>query len=299
MVTDEIWRNNARLLMIVPTRGRPDNAEELCDAWSALGRGRADLLFAVDDDDPALPDYQSVSNRWNVTGVTNVTVYVGPRLRLGGTLNAASRRYIDAYDAIGFMGDDHLMRTGSYDLALLAELERLGTGIVYGNDLIHGPALPTAVAMTSDIIRTLGYMVPAGLVHMFADNAWKAWGEGIGRLSYLPDVVIEHVHPLVGKAPMDDLYRETEQLMEPDSRRWNDYRLMGGLDADIERLRHMIQATEAARSDTGCVKGHADDEYNYSRKLDGTRACGECSRERESARYELWFGEANRGVAAV
>ena len=287
--------------MIVPTRSRPDNVEDFLDAWSATTFGRADLLFAVDDDDPALPRYREISDASRCAGFTRgVHLHVGPRLRLGGTLNAVSEKFTDAYDALCFMGDDHLARSGRWDLAFLAELERLGTGIVYGNDLIQGPALPTAVAMTTDIIRELGYMVPAGLVHMFADNAWKAWGEGIGRLTYMPDVIIEHNHPLVGKAPMDDLYRETETLMGPDSARWDDYRLMGGLNADIERLQHMInvkaQATAAAALEGRCLNGHGLD--GHCRKLDGSQACSECAWEQDRARSALWM-EEERGVAAL
>jgi hypothetical protein len=279
-----------RLLMIVPTRGRPQNAEAVLDAWTALSMSAAgDLLFAVDEDDPALKDYLSID--------PDMRIYVGPRRRLGGTLNFIAARYADVCDAIGFMGDDHSPRTQGFETRFMAELDRLGTGVVYGNDLIQGPNLPTAVAMTSDIIRTLGYMVPAGLVHMYADNAWKAWGEGIGRLSYLPDVVIEHVHPLAGKVPDDEGYREAAGHMESDAARWNDYRLLGGLAADIERLRAMV----AAKKPLGdvCPNGHElSGPYSTVPKLDRSPDCTLCSSERGDEYLKL-AEEDKRAVAAL
>lgn len=286
-----LCHNTGRLLMIVPTRGRPQNAEALMEACAIVAmRGDVGrLLFVADEDDPSLNDYLSL---------VPDNLHVGPRRRLGGTLNDVALRYASACDAIGFMGDDHLPRTQGFDIELMAELDRLGTGVVYGNDLIQGPNLPTAVAMTSDIIQTLGYMVPAGLVHMFADNAWKAWGEGIGRLSYLPDTIIEHVHPLAGKAEEDDGYREVAAYMDPDSQRWSDYQLMGGLAADVERLRAMINAKKPWGST--CPQGHElAGEHSTYQKLDGSLGCSACrwAGEKEFNKYAK--EDAARGVAAL
>ena len=33
-------------------------------------------------------------------------------------------------------------------------------------------------------------------------------GRGLGRLTYLPDVILEHAHYIVGKAEQDALYQE-------------------------------------------------------------------------------------------
>ena len=106
--------------------------------------------------------------------------------------------------AIGFCGDDHRPRTVGWDQAYLDALREMGTGIVYGNDLLQGEALPTQVAMTSDIIRALGYMAPPDLVHMYADNWWRELGRRAGCLRYLPDVIVEHMHPVAGKADWDE-----------------------------------------------------------------------------------------------
>lgn len=230
------------LLMIVPTRGRPGNTSELIEAWTATTSRHADLLIAVDDDDPDLDGYRALGLPEAVTPLGGqIRMTVGPRERLGGTLNTLSHRYAPHYRALGFLGDDHRPRTRHFDAALIGALDRLHTGIVYGDDLFQGPNLPTAVAMTSDIVTTLGYMCPGGLVHMYLDNAWKAWGEGIGRLAYLPHVVIEHLHPHAGKGTTDDRYTEVWDLMGPDEQRWQTYR-QHRLALDIGLLRdHLNQ----------------------------------------------------------
>lgn len=221
-----------RLLMIVPSRGRPRNIQCLADAFDATSADRADLLICIDDDDPEHDAYLALDID------DDIGIDSGPRLRLGGTLNKAASTDAGDYFAVGFCGDDHIFRSRAWDERFLDALHDLGSGIVYGNDLIQGPALPTAVAMTSDIVTTLGWMAPPGLVHLFLDDAWRDLGNAMGRLRYLPDVVIEHLHPIAGKAPTDAGYEEVNApaLYAADGAVYQNWR-EHGLPADIDKLR--------------------------------------------------------------
>jgi len=100
----------------------------------------------------------------------------------------------------------------------------------------------TAVAMTSDIVQTLSYMAPPQLVHLCLDLVWVEWGKGMERITYLPDVVIEHLHPAAQKAEMDAGYAEvnSEQQVSADSAAYYEYRDGGGLEADLEKLRKLV-----------------------------------------------------------
>lgn len=233
----------ADLLMIVPSRGRPQNAAALLDAWGQTATGAADLLIAVDEDDPELAGYQAlhVLDRWRPElGVPRWDF--GERLRLGGTLNAVATKYASDYRMLGFLGDDHRPRTSGWDRQMVDALGELGTGMVYADDLFQRQNLPTQIAMTSDIVRSLGYMVPGDLVHLYIDNAWAELGNGIGRLRYLPDVVIEHLHPSASKAEMDDSYRETnsDAQFEADRHRFEDWKRFS-LDADVAKLQELTR----------------------------------------------------------
>lgn len=238
----------ADLLMIVPSRGRPQNVAALLDAWRETATGVADLLVAVDDDDPLFEEYAALRTAVAWPAALRSPRWVnGPRMRLGGTLNDVALRFRgdrfgNEYRAVGFLGDDHRPRTAGWDRRMVEALDDLGTGMVYGDDLFQRQNLPTAIAMTSDIVRALGYMVPGGLVHLYVDNAWAALGNGIGRLRYLPDVVIEHLHPSAGKAELDDSYRETnsDAQFDADRHRFEDWKRFS-LDADVARLQELIR----------------------------------------------------------
>lgn len=226
------------LLMIVPTRGRPDSVTAILDCWRQTG-ATAGLLFAVDDDDPLLAGYREHMETINDPRIHWVT---GPRLRLCGTLNKVALEYAPRYRFLAFMGDDHRPRTAGWDERLRICLSG-GPGIVYGNDLLQGALMPTAVAMTSDIVQTLGYMAPPALVHLCLDLVWLDWGRGMERITYLDDVVIEHMHPANGKAAMDAGYQEcnSSEQSTADATAYFNYRDNGGLEADLEKLRALVE----------------------------------------------------------
>lgn len=185
------------LVMLVPTRGRPKNAERLDKACRELNRANTKIVFGVDEDDPELDAYRDVVP-------VHVTKPGSPGMV--GALNQLAGQYWDGALNLGFMGDDHCPRTAGWDEHLCKALEGQLGGVAYGNDLIQGPNLPTAVAMDSWIPKTLGYMAPPVLKHLYVDNVWRDWGVALNKIAYLHDVIIEHIHPLVGKAPQDERY---------------------------------------------------------------------------------------------
>lgn len=231
------------MLVIVPSRGRPHNIRDLITQWVGT-EAHATLLIAVDDDDPELDGYQAVFTHHKDDERIQWTV--GPRLRLAGTLNAvAMSRIMRAgaldTDIIGFMGDDHRPRTMHWDATVEDVFKQWPHCVVYGNDLLQGINLPTQVFMSAGIIKTLGYMVPPGFVHMYLDNTWKAWGQAMNRLVFLNDIVIEHMHPVANKAPWDDRYIEVNagQQYAEDEAAFKTY-VASRLHDDANKLRELI-----------------------------------------------------------
>jgi hypothetical protein len=192
----------ADLLIVVPTRGRPDNIRRLVAAWDTTGAAPcADLMIAFDADDPARDDYADIVARTGIRAYENLR-----QTPMVPALEAATASAIDAYPAVGCMGDDHVPRTPGWAATYLSALRELGTGIVYGDDRHRGEDLPTQWAMTSNIVNTLGRMVPAPVQHLYSDRSVLDLGRAADCIRYLPDVVVEHMHYAVGKAVKDDGY---------------------------------------------------------------------------------------------
>jgi glycosyltransferase involved in cell wall biosynthesis len=193
----------SKLLIIVPSHSRPTSAHRLLEAIEITTKSSVEVIFAVDYDDETLP-YYPIENTVPVRGGSMVAA-----------LNEAALTYSGEYQYIGFLGDDTLPR-GSWYTKIMQALESKKNSMVYGNDLIHGQGLPTAIFMDSNVIRSLGFMAPPSQKHLYVDNYWKALGERTGNLIYVNDAIIEHLHPLVSKAENDEVYEKVNSLYHDD-----------------------------------------------------------------------------------
>ena len=221
--------------MIVPSRRRPHNIAALWEAWRNTTTSAAALVVAADDDDPTLRDYEEVC------GDRGIELIVGPRLRMVPTLNKVALERAPHHFALGFFGDDHRPRSHAWDQRYLDELHDLGTGFVYGDDLLAHERLPTQVAMTSDIVQTLGWMALPGLDHLWCDNVWWDLGHALNKIRYLPDVIVEHQHPLAGKAEQDAGYIEVNapEAFERDRMTYAAW-YADGMAGDVAKLKALI-----------------------------------------------------------
>ena len=211
------------VLVIVPTRGRPDSSVEFHKEFLAKSM-ISDLMFAIDDDDAD-----------SYPRIDGVLYEVNPRMGMNGTLNYVATKYADKYKYIAFMGDDHRIRTFGWDIVMTEKIGSLG--VAYGNDLIQGQALPTAAIMSSNIINAIGYMAPPKQKHMYLDNFWLDLGTRLNAIHYLEDVIIEHLHFSVGKSDMDSSYQETNDsaIYNADKVAYDEY-LSTQMDIDLDKI---------------------------------------------------------------
>jgi len=228
-----------RMAMIMPTRSRPEAARAA--AYEATRnmdvRNLTTICMAIDGEHEQTEEYEQLPAREHT-----VKLFNGTHRGMVGTLNYWARHLLRAQGQprplthIGFMGDDHRPRTPRWDTRLM---EAAGDGIAYGNDLNMGRKLPTAVVINADIVRALDRVAPPELAHLYVDNYWLELGRALGQLTYLDDVVIEHMHPSIGKGPDDEQYRRVNspEQFKADSEAWRAWRDAGGLVADVEVIR--------------------------------------------------------------
>ena len=216
-------------LVIIPTRSRPENAERAVKSIQEHSY-ISDICLGLDTDD-----------EHNYPRLDGVIYEVSERAYMIATLNKIATKYANKYLFITFLGDDNIIKTPAWDVALTTKIAEKGYGIAYGNDLIHGEKLPTSVMMTTNIIRSLGYMVPPTLTHLYADNFWRALGFEIGALFYYPNVIWEHLHFINGKAPKDELYAEinSDAMYTKDRIAFENY-VQKKLKKDVKKLKKAL-----------------------------------------------------------
>ena len=196
-----------KMCVVVPSRGRPENAERLAQAFKDTNT-EADLYVIIDNDDPKWNEYAKSEN-YKKLPADNKTGGCAKSLNTGAVYLLDITKF-PLYDYFVFMGDDHIPRTQGWDKAFIQALGQ-NTGIVYGDDLLQGANLPTAFGMSRDLVNELRGMTFPGCVHLFFDNFVKQLGLDLEYLKYLPDVIIEHLHPIAGKAEMDEGYARVNQ----------------------------------------------------------------------------------------
>lgn len=196
-----------KMCVVVPSRGRPENAERLAQAFKDTNT-EADLYVIIDNDDPKWNEYAKSEN-YKKLPADNKTGGCAKSLNTGAVYLLDITKF-PLYNYFVFMGDDHIPRTQGWDKAFIQALGQ-NTGIVYGDDLLQGANLPTAFGMSRDLVNELRGMTFPGCVHLFFDNFVKQLGLDLEYLKYLPDVIIEHLHPVAGKAEMDEGYARVNQ----------------------------------------------------------------------------------------
>jgi hypothetical protein len=205
-----------RLDILVPSRGRPANIVRLAQAIASTAARPGAILLRVrlDSDDDAMTARALRQVRsHDVMGVSTV-ITTGPRIRLAASWNELAAE-ADAGGAthLALWGDDNIPVTPGWDEFLTGE----PVGMAYARDGVWDHTrdttipghlvLPTAVVMPIEIYRALGYVAPPGLVHLCVDVAWRDIGLATGSLIYHPEVLVRHLHRIVG-APDDQTYRD-------------------------------------------------------------------------------------------
>lgn len=219
------------VLVLTPTRERPDEARRLYDNVLSTAHGRTGVVFGVDDDDRSYD------------GITDLPIVRGPRKGLAAWTNELAFRFgTGRYRGLASFGDDHVPLTPGWDLRLLAALDVIGGGIAYGDDLAMRQRLPTAPVISSEIVAGLGWMCEPAIRHQFTDNVWLLLGQAARCLVYVPQVVIEHRHWSAGKAPSDDVYRHGFSSWAADETAFNDWRVTAS-HRDARTVRAILDST--------------------------------------------------------
>jgi hypothetical protein len=215
------------MLVIIPSRNRPQAVAEITESLIEKSIG-VDICFGLDDDDTS-----------EYTYVPGVIYERNPRVLMNATNNILANKYANSYNFICFLGDDVRPRTFAWDKILIEPL-RNKPGISYANDLIQKEFLPTHVAMSSEIIKSLGFMAPPVLKHLFMDNFWLDLGKAINSIHYFENVVLEHLHPALEKSSVDQVYLESWGLFEHDKNAYEKYKETDFLQ-DVEKIMKMYE----------------------------------------------------------
>ncbi len=199
--------------LVLPTRGRVALAQRMLQSVRTTARRpeAIQVVLYLDADDAA-------SHALSCEGLVLDRI-IGPGGRMGAITQASYAACRGDY--IMLVNDDVIFRTPGWDARVRETFARFadGVGLAWGNDLFQGPVLPSHPILSRAACEVMGGVCPADYdrdsidKHIF--DIFRRLGErGHARAVYLPDVVVEHLHPEAGKGKVDETYRRRNPSLD-------------------------------------------------------------------------------------
>lgn len=191
---------SAKISILVPTRGRPENVKRLLDSLKATSFRMPEVVLYVDDDD------ESYSFLYE-DDVPNVKIVRGPRIKLSECWNKCAAAA--SGEILMHGGDDIVFKTNGWDemVAKCFEAHSDKLLFVHGNDGHWKEKFGTHGFLHRKWIEAVGYFVPPYFSSDFNDTWLNEVANELARRIYLP-FLTEHMHPLWGKADWDQTHKE-------------------------------------------------------------------------------------------
>lgn len=199
-----------RIDILIPTWGRPERLKEAVQSiFVNIEReppGSTQVWVRVALEDPALEAYralQAIEIRVHWEFASGCTGYAAgiERLRQIAMLGDGD---------IFFCGsDDSLFRTRGWDIFVEEAFRQAPDDLLvaYANNGL-GREKCEQFFTTRRWIETVGWLMRREYEHFCCDQDVEALASAVGRLHFLREVTVEHMHVKYGKAEMDDTYRK-------------------------------------------------------------------------------------------
>lgn len=193
--------------ILTPTRNRPNNCDRFIKSLYETTQytGTLELLFYVDSDDPAKDIYKEIEERWQ-NNFWRVEFVIGEPMSVSKSWNIIAEKSLGDIMIMG--NDDLVYKTVRWDSKLMARLLELDNPyyLSWFNDGINGNRHCAFPVITREWYETLGYFSP-GIFNFGYNDTWVYdIAKRVGKLNYMNEILVEHLHFSVGKSNMDDTY---------------------------------------------------------------------------------------------
>jgi hypothetical protein len=196
------------LAVLVPVLRRPHRVRPLLDSLAASMTVPYRALFI------ASPDDREEHAAIREAGADFIVVDGNYAMKINAGVGATDEPYLL------FAADDLHFHPGWYEVARACL--RGGIAVVGTNDLCNAKTATGELATHPFVARWYqevgtvdepGKMLHEGYPHEYVDREFTETAQHRGVFAHAPDSIVEHLHPLAGKAPMDDLYAATRRRM--------------------------------------------------------------------------------------
>lgn len=203
------------LLIILPSRGRPDKIKKCLDSYLYTAEGDfSEVSVQLDSDDKNIKEYKTLLDGYDKNKVT-YNISRRPSEKRYCITRIINRKFYNDMQRQFYcvINDDMIFETCGWDKTLALEwcistckdpnmIEKHGS--VVGNTPVEG--FPIISVIDGRICRALNWLQMPELDGGCGDNCWYWIGLQAKNLIYNKNVIFYHNHQAFGKSEMDDTY---------------------------------------------------------------------------------------------
>lgn len=212
-------------MILLPTRNRVVNLKRFIAAYRET-KATAKVLLILDPDDYFRYDDLDLPDSFD-----------SMMAKTAHSLKDAMNRAVEIYPNESYYGvgaDDFIPRVQGWDAQLI---EAAGKhNVAWCDDGIHQDRLCTHPYIGGDLVRAWGWFVPPYIRRGYADFIWRDFARALGVEKYIPQMLCEHMHWQVNKAPYDTTYA-TQPSVAADKKSWEEYRVSEQFKNDVQSVK--------------------------------------------------------------
>jgi len=214
------------------TYQRPELFLRMAESYNKTAKSiEARLAAYVSYEDTKIEEYKKL------VLPKNVSIEYGPKKTMCGVLNYFSCEKYRDYQYYSEVNDDHVFVTEGWDIKMMnaIDIKYNGVSIAYGKT----ESLPTATMHGAKLVHGLGYFFPPQYLHMLLDLWIIEIDAATKIMTYVPDVLVDHRHPVFKKAEWDATYQNGEDELKISGEIHKDW-LANKKTENIKRIKELI-----------------------------------------------------------
>ncbi|MDN3505378.1 MAG: hypothetical protein P0S95_07375 [Rhabdochlamydiaceae bacterium] len=199
------------LLIKFPTRQRNEKFFNTLDLYYKKMSGNIPfhIVVSCDVDDVDMNNPATIKR---LKTYPHLTCYFGNNNNKIEAVNADIDKF-PSFKVLLLASDDMIPLEQNYDEHIVNSMTQYFPdldGVLHYNDGFWGEGLNTLSIMGKKYFDRFGYIYHPGYKSVFCDNEFTIVSRNLHKVKYIDKILIEHQHPLNGKAPQDALYIQND-----------------------------------------------------------------------------------------
>jgi hypothetical protein len=130
-------------------------------------------------------------------------------------------KQVEGWDILLLASDDMIPQVHGWDNIIREKMKSHypdTDGCLWFNDGYTGEKLNTLCCLGREYYERFGYIYNPAYSSLWADNEYTEVAQSLNRITYFPEVIIKHEHPVWKGDPQDALYKHNESFYRADEK---------------------------------------------------------------------------------